>query len=247
MVCENGERWELQIKGGGTTPFSRGGDGRAVLRSSIREYLVSEAMHHLGVPTTRALCLVASSTDRVQRMWYKDADKGRRGHAPDTLVTERCAITCRAAPSFLRVGHLELHARRAGRAAKHDGEHAPEPTKAEARAMLLQLVDSAARREFAAEVDPTAPIEDRLVSMLRAFARRQASLAVGWLRVGYVQGNVRPLRTSPALTITYTLLNCPLLAEDGSGQPGGSDSEAPSNVTSPPEQTCTPIFLSSSK
>ena len=55
-------RWELQLKGSGTTPFSRGGDGRAVLRSSIREFLVSEAMHAMGVPTTRALCLVASGS-----------------------------------------------------------------------------------------------------------------------------------------------------------------------------------------
>ena len=55
-----GERWELQLKGAGPTPYSRTADGRAVLRSSIREFLCSEAMHHLGVPTTRALCLVAT-------------------------------------------------------------------------------------------------------------------------------------------------------------------------------------------
>src|SRR3954466_4762597 len=55
-----GGRWELQLKGAGPTPYSRAGDGRAVLRSSIREFLCSEAMHHLGVPTTRALSLVAT-------------------------------------------------------------------------------------------------------------------------------------------------------------------------------------------
>ena len=65
----SGERWELQLKGSGTTPFSRGGDGRAVLRSSVREYLVSEAMHHMGVPTTRALSLVASATLFTRRAW----------------------------------------------------------------------------------------------------------------------------------------------------------------------------------
>jgi uncharacterized protein YdiU (UPF0061 family) len=55
-----GEHWDLQLKGAGATPFSRSGDGRAVLRSSIREYLCSEAMHGLGIPTTRALCIVGS-------------------------------------------------------------------------------------------------------------------------------------------------------------------------------------------
>jgi serine/tyrosine/threonine adenylyltransferase len=63
---------ELQLKGAGQTPFCRGADGRAVLRSSIREFLASEAMHHLGVPTTRALSLVVSETEKVQRPWYRD-------------------------------------------------------------------------------------------------------------------------------------------------------------------------------
>jgi len=60
-----GERWELQLKGAGRTPYSRSADGRAVLRSSVREFLCSEAMHHLGVPTTRALSLVATGEEVV--------------------------------------------------------------------------------------------------------------------------------------------------------------------------------------
>src|SRR5581483_9773454 len=60
IVTGTGERWELQLKGAGPTPYARTADGRAVLRSSIREFLCSEAMHHLGVPTTRALCLVGT-------------------------------------------------------------------------------------------------------------------------------------------------------------------------------------------
>jgi serine/tyrosine/threonine adenylyltransferase len=68
------ESYELQLKGAGPTPFHRGADGRAVLRSSLREFLASEAMHHLGVPTTRALSLVVSDTLRIQRPWYSDAD-----------------------------------------------------------------------------------------------------------------------------------------------------------------------------
>ena len=63
-------RWELQLKGGGTTPFCRSGDGRAVLRSSVREFLASEAMHNLGVSTTRALSLIVSGSETVMRPWY---------------------------------------------------------------------------------------------------------------------------------------------------------------------------------
>ena len=92
---------ELQLKGAGPTPYSRRGDGRAVLRSSIREFLCSEAMHHLGVPTTRALSLVLTG-DRVVRDMFYD------GH-PEA---EPGAIVCRVAKSFLRFGNFELCASR---------------------------------------------------------------------------------------------------------------------------------------
>ena len=85
---------EIQLKGAGRTPYSRMGDGRAVLRSSIREYLCSEAMHGLGIPTTRALGLVASP-EPVRR---------------ETLET--AAVVTRIAPSFLRFGHFEHFAAR---------------------------------------------------------------------------------------------------------------------------------------
>lgn len=173
----DGQRWELQLKGSGCTPFSRGGDGRAVLRSSVREYLVSEAMEAMGVPSTRALCLVASRTQYTQRMWYADGDVGRRDHPPDTLVEERCAITCRAAPSFIRVGHIELWSRRTAR-----GEPGAE-------VQLRALLEHAMRREFA-HIDPTAPLRDRLLELLRSFAGRMAQLSTAWVRVGYVQGNM---------------------------------------------------------
>ena len=70
VLTAAGQRWELQLKGGGATPFCRHADGRAVLRSSVREYVASEAMHHMGVPTTRALSLIASRSDTVLRPWY---------------------------------------------------------------------------------------------------------------------------------------------------------------------------------
>ena len=100
-VLPDGQRRELQLKGAGPTPYSRTADGRAVLRSSIREFLCSEAMHHLGIPTTRALCLVATGEDVVRDMFYD-------GHPKD----EPGAIVCRVAPSFIRFGHFELPALR---------------------------------------------------------------------------------------------------------------------------------------
>ncbi len=101
MVNATGERWELQLKGAGLTPYSRSADGRAVLRSSIREFLCSEAMHHLGVPTTRALSLVGTG-ELVERDMFYD------GH-PEL---EPGAVVCRVAPSFLRFGNFELPASR---------------------------------------------------------------------------------------------------------------------------------------
>lgn len=100
-IAVDGRRQELQLKGAGPTPYSRFADGRAVLRSSIREFLCSEAMAHLGVPTTRALCLVGTGDAVVRDMFYD-------GHA----APEPGAIVCRVAPSFLRFGHFELPAAR---------------------------------------------------------------------------------------------------------------------------------------
>jgi serine/tyrosine/threonine adenylyltransferase len=101
MLDSSGLRWELQLKGAGPTPYSRGADGRAVLRSSIREFLCSEAMHHLGVPTTRALCLVATGEPVERDMFYDGHPQAEPG-----------AIVCRVAPSFIRFGHFELPASR---------------------------------------------------------------------------------------------------------------------------------------
>lgn len=92
---------ELQLKGAGPTPYSRRGDGRAVLRSSIREYLMSEAMHYLGVPTTRALALVTTGDQVLRDMFYD----GRTAYEPG-------AIVMRTAPSFLRFGSFEMLAAR---------------------------------------------------------------------------------------------------------------------------------------
>ena len=97
VVTAGGERFELQLKGAGPTAYSRRSDGRAVLRSSIREFLCSEAMHHLGVPTTRALSLVATGDKVVRDMLYDGNPRAEPG-----------AIVCRVAPSFTRFGHFEI-------------------------------------------------------------------------------------------------------------------------------------------
>jgi uncharacterized protein YdiU (UPF0061 family) len=97
LQTEESKKWELQLKGPGLTPYSRRADGRAVLRSSLREYLMSEAMFYLGVPTTRALSLVTTG-ERVMRDMFYD---GNTEYEPG-------AIVLRVSPSFLRFGNYEL-------------------------------------------------------------------------------------------------------------------------------------------
>jgi serine/tyrosine/threonine adenylyltransferase len=101
VLGPDGRRWELQLKGAGPTPYSRRADGRAVLRSSLREFLCSEAMHHLGVPTTRALSLVATGESVVRDMFYDGNPQPEPG-----------AVVCRVAPSFIRFGNFEIFAAR---------------------------------------------------------------------------------------------------------------------------------------
>jgi serine/tyrosine/threonine adenylyltransferase len=101
LVTPTGTREEIQLKGAGPTPYSRRADGRAVLRSSLREFVCSEAMHHLGVPTTRALALVTTGERVLRDMLYD----GRAGYEPGAIVT-------RVAPSFLRFGNVQIFASR---------------------------------------------------------------------------------------------------------------------------------------
>ena len=101
IKTSKGEIWELQLKGAGPTAYSRRADGRAVLRSSVREYLMSEAMFYLGVPTTRALSLVTTGDEVMRDMFYN----GNPGF-------EHGAIVARMAPTFLRFGNFEMPASR---------------------------------------------------------------------------------------------------------------------------------------
>src|SRR5205085_4406958 len=97
MIAADGSRQELQLKGAGKTPYSRTADGRAVLRSSLREFACSEAMFHLGVPTTRALSLVGTGEEVIRDMFYDGHPRAEPG-----------AIACRVAPSFMRFGNFQI-------------------------------------------------------------------------------------------------------------------------------------------
>ncbi|MFT5527291.1 MAG: hypothetical protein ACI9G1_002004 [Pirellulaceae bacterium] len=119
VVNQNNQHWTLQLKGAGPTPYSRTADGLAVLRSSVREFLCSEAMYHLGVPTTRALSLVLTGEQVVRDMFYDGNPKPEPG-----------AVVCRVAPSFTRFGNFQIFASR------RDTES------------LKQLVDFTIRNDF---------------------------------------------------------------------------------------------------
>ena len=170
-----GQRWEMQLKGGGTTPYCRGGDGRAVLRSSVREFLAQEYMHALGVPTTRSLTLYISKSERVARPWYAE---GSHSIDPDIMVNNPVAISTRVAPSFLRVGQLELFARRVR-------GNAHEKALEELRMIVSHLI----RREYRNDIDQDLGFADQVVALARLFRRRFTSLVANWQRIGYCQGN----------------------------------------------------------
>ena len=171
----NGKRWEMQLKGGGKTPYCRGADGRAVLRSSVREFLAQEHMHSLGVPTSRSLSLYVSKTEKVSRPWFLD---GSYSKDPEVMIEEAVAITTRVAPSFLRVGQLELFGRRVR---KNEYPKAME----ELEMIVLHLIE----REYSDVIDTNLTTQEKVVLLASEFRNRLTSLVANWIRVGYCQGN----------------------------------------------------------
>ena len=169
------KRWEMQLKGSGPTPYCRGADGRAVLRSSVREFLAQELMHALGIPTTRSLTLYASQSQTVMRPWYSEQSQSQD---PDVLVDNPIAISTRVSSSFLRVGQLELFARRA-RLDAHP----------QAFEELKMIVTHLIKREYNIEIDQSLHFSDQIILLARTFRERLSSLVANWLRVGYCQGN----------------------------------------------------------
>jgi serine/tyrosine/threonine adenylyltransferase len=223
------QNYELQLKGSGPTPFCRGADGRAVLRSSIREFLASEAMHALGIRTTRALSLVVSQTDTAYRPWYSEGGKlelpsfddprlasysdmeRRRLLAqlrtekvdPNIMIEEPCAIACRVAPSFVRVGHLDLFARRVEELAsgyskiKSSLDDNSKSSKYDVNSLqykeLEAMVWHACFREYREEAYlpfwETKDIAKAATVLLERAADRLSEMVSEWIRVGFAQGN----------------------------------------------------------
>ena len=170
-----GQRWEMQLKGSGPTPYCRGGDGRAVLRSSIREFLAQELMHSLGVPTTRSLTLFVSEKDMVKRPWYQ---KDSESFDPEIMVDNYVAIATRVAPSFLRIGQIELFARRV-KNKSHD----------ESFQELKMIVEHLINRNYKDEIFNNKPFSEQVIELAFLYRKRLTSLVANWIRVGYCQGN----------------------------------------------------------
>lgn len=165
-LMHQNQRYELQLKGAGETPYSRNADGRAVLRSSLREFLCSEAMHYLGVPTTRALSLI-STGDLVSRdMFYLGNPQLEPG-----------AIVCRVSSSFTRPGHFELLAQRQ----EFD--------------LLKQFIGFTIDRDFqdwlpevGLTLDTKNPSTEIIEAWFEEVCERTAILIAHWMRVGFVHG-----------------------------------------------------------
>ncbi|KAL6604820.1 hypothetical protein ACP70R_042764 [Stipagrostis hirtigluma subsp. patula] len=194
VLNSRGERWELQLKGCGKTPYSRFADGLAVLRSSIREFLCSEAMHGLGVPTTRALCLVETGKSVVRDMFYDGNAKAEPG-----------AIVCRVAQSFLRFGSYQIHASRgkedleivrrlADYTIRHHYPHLENMKKSEGLSFEAAMGESPA-------IDLTS---NKYAAWAVEVAERTAYLIARWQGVGFTHGVLNTDNMSVlGLTIDY--------------------------------------------
>lgn len=181
-LIHEGKRFELQLKGAGETPYSRSADGRAVLRSSLREFLCSEAMHYLGIATTRALSLV-STGNLVRRDMFYDGNP----------QMEPGAIVCRVAPSFTRPGHFELLA--------SNGE----------LDLLKRFIGFTIDRDFSEWLPTTGLLLDKknpspelIEAWFEEICERTAILMAHWMRVGFVHGVMNTDNLSIlGLTIDY--------------------------------------------
>jgi uncharacterized protein YdiU (UPF0061 family) len=176
VVNQKKQRWVLQLKGAGPTPYSRSADGLAVLRSSVREFLCSEAMFHLGVPTTRALSLILTGEQVVRDMFYDGNPQAERG-----------AVVCRVAPSFTRFGSFQIFASR--------GE----------TDVLRQFVDYTIRTDFPHLLKDQRQLDKEIyIEWFEEICRNTAKMIVHWQRVGFVHGVMNTDNMSIlGLTIDY--------------------------------------------
>lgn len=179
VLTKDNTRWALQLKGAGPTPYSRTADGLAVLRSSIREYICSEAMHHLGVPTTRALSICLTGEEVERDMFYDGNPEKELG-----------AIVCRVAPSFTRFGHFQL------------------PAATQNYDLLRELINYTIRFDFPEmelRVDNSKQFSNEsILEWFQEVCQRTAVMVVEWMRVGFVHGVMNTDNMSIlGLTIDY--------------------------------------------
>jgi len=176
LVNKQGDSWAVQLKGAGPTPYSRTADGLAVLRSSVREYICSEAMHYLGVPTTRALSLINTGEQVMRDMLYD----GNAAYEPGTVV-------CRLSPSFVRFGSFQIFSAR--------NEHQE----------LKQLADVTIEHHFAGLLEQhQAGSKEVYLAWFSEVCQRTVTMIVDWMRVGFVHGVMNTDNMSIlGLTIDY--------------------------------------------
>ncbi len=158
ITIDHREHFDLQLKGAGLTPYSRGGDGLAVLRSSVREYLCSEAMFNLGIPTTRALSLALTGEKVARDMMYNG-----------NVQYELGAIVCRVAKSFVRFGSFEIHA------ARKEND-------------ILEKLINHVYGNFYSDHIPSSNVKDNALAVFKNITRRSLDLVINWERVGFIHG-----------------------------------------------------------
>jgi len=170
QIQTNGQLWELQLKGAGPTPYSRNADGRAVLRSSIREFLASEHMYHLNIATTRAFSLVRSEEKAVIRdEFYNRNPKYEHG-----------AIVMRLAPTFVRFGSFEVFYYR------YNSEQAELQKKEHDN---IDVLTTYVIKNHYAHLLKDGNIDNSVrVSFAKEVVRRTAKLMADWMSVGFVHG-----------------------------------------------------------
>ncbi len=174
VVNSKGERWELQFKGAGKTPYSRQADGRKVLRSSLREFLCSEHMHSLGVPTTRAGTIVASSESQVVRDPFYAGEP----------IMEKCSVITRLAPTFLRFGSFEIVKPRDATT----GRSGPSPNRKDITELMLKHTISTYFPSIAAQYPKDDQAVARYTAFFREVVKRTAELVAHWQCVGWCHG-----------------------------------------------------------
>jgi len=180
---EKGEIWELQLKGSGLTPYSRFADGRAVLRSSIREYLCSEAMFFLGIPSTRALSIVKGEDTVLRDILYD-------GHPKE----EKCAVVLRVSPSFVRFGSFEFGI----------GRRNEEKINEKEVEMMGKLFDFIVKNHYTEIKIEGRSREEVVLEFFNEIMRKTAKLVALWQCVGFCHGVLNTDNMSIlGLTIDY--------------------------------------------